>query len=739
MKKYLVTILIIVLAFGMLQSVQAQETEAFLMQLPSFKVSIMGIEVDNLHNTNPILVYNGVTYIPLTSEYSGILSFQTNWSSEKGLMISKSNTSGLLIQDRSANNTVATLYSAVKPKFDIYLNGRLINNNSSQYPILVHNGVTYLPLIQEYLDKDFDIAVKWNPEYGLVITSKANNQGVSYVDSPNVSLNNTIIENAIRLALGRPQGALTQVDLLSIKTLSLSNKGLNDLSGIEYLKNIEELYLDNNNLEKIDHLSSLSKLRILHLQRNFISDISPLANLTNLEELSLNGNRVLTLQPLSGLVNLRRLYFTENNITDISPLRNLVNLNTLHMKFGNKIVNYNPIAGYYKNITSTDINFSENEFQDMLVDSTKPLLSISELIEEAKHRKINKLKLNGYYAISSNNQYEQFKKDNSINIFDSLSFGWAFVDYDYKSEKPFVNINSSANEFHIPEGYEDPVAYMEKNKIDTNINIYTTGNYDALFTNSEKIIDEIIIILRGNNKDYRGLSFGGVVVDFENLPTAHSENYIEFLLKLDKELTKYNKNLVVAISPLDSYNFAKIAEIADNVILMFHDYDIKSRYDLSVVNDKVDNPNTPIEKIKGDLIDILNEIDRDKYMSKLLLQINFSINQNKVSNGAIMNQTPYTPKYEDLVNRIKIELKSNSNIESVIGYNILYENPYIVYTENGVTNTIWYEDDRSVAAKIQLAKDLGLGGISLWRIGNIPDYSSDIYLDTWNVIKNLND
>lgn len=739
MKKYLIITLLIVLALGMLQSVQAEENEAFLMQLPSFKISIMGIEVDNLHNKNPLLVYNGVTYIPLTSEYSGVLLFETEWSHEKGLIISSSQKPGLLIQDRSVNNEEVLFYNAVKPKFDVYLNGRLINNDNSQYPILVYNSVTYFPLIQEYLDKDFDIAIKWNPEYGFAITSKTNKEVLNNTDLSNVSLDNKTIEKTIRDILGKPQGILTQADLSYIQMLNLSNKGLTNLKGIEYLKNVKELYLDNNNLEEINNLKSLTNLKVLHLQRNFISDISPLANLTNLEELSLNGNRISSLQPLSGLVNLQKLYFTENNITDINPLKNLVNLNSLYMKYGNKIRNYKPIASYYENITKNDLGFTKDEFQSMLAASSKPLLSIPELIEESKHRKINKLKLNGYYAISSNDQYEDFKKDKSITAFDSMSFGWAFVDYDSQSNISFVNMSSSVNEFHIPDGYEDPVDYMKRNEIETNINIYASRNYDALFTNSDKLIDQIITLLSGKNKRYNGLTFNGVVIDFENLPTDYRDNYVEFLHKLDNELTKYNKNLIVAVSPLGSYDFAKIVEIADNVILMLHDYDMKSSNSLAVVNEKVDNPNTPIEKVKGDLINILNEIDRDKYMSKLLLQINFSINQCKVSNGVIINQVPYTPKYEDLIKRIKSEIKSGKDIENVIGYSQLYQNPYIIYTEAGVTNSIWYEDDRSVSAKIQLAKDLGLGGISLWRIGNIPDYSSHMYLDTWNLIRKLND
>jgi spore germination protein YaaH len=77
-----------------------------------------------------------------------------------------------------------------------------------------------------------------------------------------------------------------------------------------------------------------------------------------------------------------------------------------------------------------------------------------------------------------------------------------------------------------------------------------------------------------------------------------------------------------------------------------------------------------------------------------------------------------------------------------MNYSQLYESPYFTYELDGAKNIIWYEDERSVAAKAKLAKMFGIKGLSFWRLGTIPDFSgteNDSYnLDIMNFIQSLN-
>ncbi|MCL0033828.1 leucine-rich repeat domain-containing protein, partial [Thermodesulfovibrionales bacterium] len=92
--------------------------------------------------------------------------------------------------------------------------------------------------------------------------------------------------------------------------LSAHNRNISDLTGLQYARGLERLFL----------------------RWNQIADLSPLSRLLKLEELLLDGNQVTDLSPLSGLVNLQRLGLIDNQITDISPLLGLVNLQRLDLR-----------------------------------------------------------------------------------------------------------------------------------------------------------------------------------------------------------------------------------------------------------------------------------------------------------------------------------------------------------------------------------------------------------------------
>lgn len=149
------------------------------------------------------------------------------------------------------------------------------------------------------------------------------------VDPVKVTFGDTNLEAAVRAALGQTSGEILTTDVEFLTFLDASNRGITDLSGIKYLKAIEDLSLDNNQIASIDRLVTLTRLTKLDLGRNQINDVSTLAQLTDLRLLYLDENRITDVSVLTGLTKLTQLNLQNNQIRDISPLMALTDLTDL--------------------------------------------------------------------------------------------------------------------------------------------------------------------------------------------------------------------------------------------------------------------------------------------------------------------------------------------------------------------------------------------------------------------------
>ncbi|EIE4864070.1 LapB repeat-containing protein [Listeria monocytogenes] len=131
-----------------------------------------------------------------------------------------------------------------------------------------------------------------------------------------------------------PDADITEAQLAKFKNLSL-NTGITDLTGLEYLKNVEVLQLDNINAsyEPIKSLVNLKTLTIngKNVTSDKIPDLSGLSNLTSLEVTQTSIDNA-ALSKFSNIPNLGKLNISENTgITKISNLENLPNLQELNV------------------------------------------------------------------------------------------------------------------------------------------------------------------------------------------------------------------------------------------------------------------------------------------------------------------------------------------------------------------------------------------------------------------------
>ncbi|MFC1718547.1 leucine-rich repeat domain-containing protein [Candidatus Poribacteria bacterium] len=206
------------------------------------------------------------------------------------------------------------------------------------------------------------------------------------------------LEAALRDALNKPEGPITDTDLATLTTFVAEHKGIAVLTGMEYCITLNLLNLNDNTISDISPLANLTNLSYLSIWKNQIDDISPLTNLTNLEHLDFGwggGNQISDISPLAGLTKLTLLNLNDNTISDISPLANLTNLSYLsiwknqiddispltnltnleHLDFGwgggNQISDISPLAGLTK---LTLLNLNDNTISDI-----SPLANLTNL------------------------------------------------------------------------------------------------------------------------------------------------------------------------------------------------------------------------------------------------------------------------------------------------------------------------------------------------------------------------
>ena len=234
-------------------------------------------------------------------------------------------------------------------------------------------------------------------------------------------------------------------DLLDkIEILNLSNKDIKELNGIEYLTNLKELNLENNQLKKVN-LRYNEELITLNLSNN------------NLDKINLNFNKLLEYVNLSknnltkfdtlAISKVKQLDLSNNNLSNIK-LTNMKDIISLRLK-NNKLkdinlknnllleeldISFNNIKelSYFSNLTSLDIE--KTDIEDVIVNKELKRVNIGstkfknidfikdlELLEELNisNTDIDSLDLSNYKKLKtldiSNTYLEKFNiKENTL-------------------------------------------------------------------------------------------------------------------------------------------------------------------------------------------------------------------------------------------------------------------------------------------------------------------------------------
>ncbi|XP_041794759.1 leucine-rich repeat neuronal protein 3 [Chelmon rostratus] len=163
-----------------------------------------------------------------------------------------------------------------------------------------------------------------------------------------------------------PERLPSETQVLLLQT----NNIVNVEKTLDYLANITEIDLSQNNISSVSHvcLGSLPQLLSLHMEENWIQELadSCLASLPNLQEFYINHNLIVSISPgaFQGLSRLTRLHLNSNRLTSINSqwFQHLPNLEIL-MLGENPIlelsdINFKPLANL-RSLVLAKMNLTE--------------------------------------------------------------------------------------------------------------------------------------------------------------------------------------------------------------------------------------------------------------------------------------------------------------------------------------------------------------------------------------------
>lgn len=176
-------------------------------------------------------------------------------------------------------------------------------------------------------------------------------------DSPVYEFKDEAIEELVRSELEKPEGEITEKDLLDVRTLSLIGdsvscvwsdiivhgktltvKGveINDYGSVETLEdlahmpNLDTVILCNQNISDISPLKD-SDIRYLSLHGNEIEDVSVLESCKELVGLDVSSNPIKSLSPVSSLYRLSDLNAGATDIETLDDIAEIDNLSRLEI------------------------------------------------------------------------------------------------------------------------------------------------------------------------------------------------------------------------------------------------------------------------------------------------------------------------------------------------------------------------------------------------------------------------
>ena len=220
-----------------------------------------------------------------------------------------------------------------------------------------------------------------------------------------------------------------------------------------------------------------------------------------------------------------------------------------------------------------------------------------------------------------------------------------------------------------------------------------TGSTDEVLGDPgtrSKVVDNIVKLVQDKQYD-------GVNIDFELLPPKQRDNLTAFMAELYPKMKSMNKPLIISVFPQvdvaedvsGAYNYPELAKNADFLQIMTYDYHWSTS--------PKPGPIAPIDWYEKN---IKYAIENSGGPHKVLIGIGF------YGYDWVPGKDGETLTYVDAITRAeKNDVK--------IMYDEATQSPHFKYKDHEV----WFENDKSITAKLDIIAKYNPAGIALWRLG----------------------
>ena len=215
----------------------------------------------------------------------------------------------------------------------------------------------------------------------------------------------------------------------------------------------------------------------------------------------------------------------------------------------------------------------------------------------------------------------------------------------------------------------------------------------------ETLIDDVA-------RTVREKGYYGVDVDFEYVRAAERTLYAAFVERLRRRMNAAGRPVIVALAPktradqpgllYEAHDYALLGQAANAVLLMTYEWGYTYGPPMAVA---------PLPQVRAVLDYAVSAIERRKiFLGVPLYGYDWAL--------------PYvrgTTRAESLSPRRAVELALQYRAE--ILYDEQAQAPYFYYTDRaGRAHAVWFEDARSMDAKLRLVAEYGLQGAGCWNL-----------------------